>query len=194
MAQISWGKPVILVAELGEDVTFKWIEAPTPAQDTTTMETTQGNKTEAKIEGGANEDVKTEANTYALNYNIRKVKGRKKHIVDSDGSVSNNYALVLQPEDKTCTGILIQLSSVSVGDSYSAAEGIMYAYTHNVLAPTSGNQVKYGLVNIVRTAEGAIQKVTFTPDEDDKQGFDGKTTYDITSTEKLLEANKESKS
>ena len=57
MAVIGWGKPRIFVKDLDAS-SPKWEELPTPVEDSTQLTTTKGDKQEAKIEGGENEDVK----------------------------------------------------------------------------------------------------------------------------------------
>ena len=54
MAVIGWGKPRIFVKDL-DDQSAKWIELPTPVEDSTQLSTEKGDKQEAKIEGGENE-------------------------------------------------------------------------------------------------------------------------------------------
>ena len=56
MAVIGWGKPRIFIKDL--DVTSPaWEELPTPVEDSTQLTTTKGDKQEAKIEGGENEEL-----------------------------------------------------------------------------------------------------------------------------------------
>lgn len=57
MAVIGWGKPRIFIKDL-DAVSPAWEELPTPVEDSTQLTTTKGDKKEAKIEGGENEDVK----------------------------------------------------------------------------------------------------------------------------------------
>ncbi len=174
----SWGKPTILVADL-DATSFAWKKVPTPVDGTTQLTTTAGDKTEALVEGGAVEDVKYAKNKYALQYNIRALKGRKKPIQDNDGVVPHNYAVLIQPEDAACSGHLIQLSSVSVEMSFTSADGKVWTFKHDALQlEDETNQVKDGVVTISYDTDGSVSKVTFSPDESEK-------TYDITSTEQL---------
>ena len=176
--KISWGKPTILVADLDASE-FAWKKIPTPADGTTQLSTTAGDKTEALVEGGAVEDVKYAKSKYALQYNVRATKGRKKPIQDKDGVVTHNYAVILQPEDAGCSGLLIQLSTVSVENTFTAADGKAWLFKHDALQlEDESNQVKDGVVGITYGSDGAITKVTFKPDEDTK-------TYNLTATEKL---------
>jgi len=154
MAQVSWGKPTLYYKDLDES-TPKWRLAPTPAEGTTSIETSKGDKKEAKIEGGENEDVKYNKSTYALTFDIRATKNRKKIVSDEDGVVAHNYAFAVVPEDSACYGILIEKSNVSVETKYSAEDGVTHTYTVDALKPASGNQVKFGIINVT-TQSGVI--------------------------------------
>lgn len=157
MAVIGWGKPRIFIKDLDAEAP-KWEELPTPVEDSTTLETTKGDKTEAKIEGGENEDVKYSKNTYALNLSIRAAKGRQRPISDEDGVVAHNYAVVLQPEDPKVQGFAIEKSTASVEDSFSASEGGVWAYAFDALKPATGRQVKWGVINVTESG-GSISKI-----------------------------------
>lgn len=150
MAQLAWGKPTIKIGKLpasGDytDIT-NWIAIPTPVEGTTQMQTTKGDKTEAKIEGGTNEDVKYKKNTYALEFEIYAKKGRTKPIADVDGIIDGEYALKLQPEDASVAGIIIQKAHVSVEDTWNAEDGGKWKYTFDALEPDSGNQILYEVI------------------------------------------------
>lgn len=167
MSVLGWGKPRIFVKDL--DVTSPvWEELPTPVEDSTSLETTKGDKQEAKIEGGENEDVKYGRNTYALNLNIRAAKGRERPISDEDGVVSHNYAVVVQPEDATNQGFAIEKSSVSVEDTFTAADGGVWAYSFDALKPASGKQVKWGVVTVTESG-GSISKIEIDPEGDEEK-------------------------
>lgn len=155
MAVIGWGRPTIVISKLdnsGEPTT--WSEVPTPAEDSTSLTTTKGDKTEAKLEGGANEDVKYGRNTYALAYQIRVAKGKTMPFVAVDGVVDGEYAVAVQPEDPSVPGIMIKKSVVSAEDTYSTAEGGGIVYTHDALQPNEGSQVEWGVITIERGADG----------------------------------------
>lgn len=162
MAVISWGKPRILVKDL-DTPDAAWVEFPTPSDGTTQLTTTKGQKQEAKIEGGENEDVRYGKNTYALALSIRAAKGRKKPIADEDGVVAHNYALALQPEDPETPGIVIQKSAASVEDAYTAADGASWTYTFDALKPGKDKkQITWGVITITESA-GTVSKVECTP-------------------------------
>lgn len=159
---LSWGKCRLLYKNSGDT---KWNELPTPAEGTTNLSTTQGTKTEAKVEGGENEDVKYGRNTYTLNANVRMTANRTP-IPNEDGFVKDEYSIVLQPEDKDAVGLYLERASVAVQDSYTSADGAIWAYTFDALKPEKDTtnlttrQVREGIVTIAES-EGSITGVTF---------------------------------
>ena len=165
MAVIGWGRPTIVISKLDNNgAVTTWTEVPTPAEDTTELTTTKGDKTEAKLEGGANEDVKYGRNTYALAYQIRVAKGKTLPFTAVDGVVEGEYAVAVQPEDPAVPGIMMKKSVVSAEDTYSTAEGGAIVYTHDALQPDSGSQVEWGVITITKSNDGkTIQTVTQTP-------------------------------
>lgn len=159
MAVIGWGKCRIFIAKLGTGGTpGAWKEVPTPVEDSTSLTTTKGDKTEAKLEGGANEDVKYGRNTYALAYQIRVAKDKVMPFESNDGVVEGEYAVAVQPEDKDVPGIMIDKSVVSAEDTFSTAEGGAIIYTHDALQPAEGSQVKWGKI-VVTESGGSITDV-----------------------------------
>ncbi len=136
MAAISWGKPKIWLSKLdAEGKPTTWESVPTPAEGTTTLNTTKGDKKEAKIEGGENEAVKYNRNTFALEFTIRASKGRVKLAEDDDGVIEGEYALKLQPEDPTVQGLSIDRGTLSFEPTYTTEEGIQWKYTIDALVP-----------------------------------------------------------
>lgn len=147
---LSWGKPHIKIGKYGTDGAnpTQWIELPTPIENTTKLTAQKGEKKEAKIEGGENEAVKYAANTYAVELEIRAMKGRTKPVEDVDGIVSGEYALLLQPENPAVEGIQIDRCVISCEDSYDSEGGTKWKYTFDVLKPKTGNQIKHKVINL----------------------------------------------
>ena len=162
---LSWGKCTLFIKKYGDT---KWKRLVTPVEDSTNLTPTQGDKMEAKIEGGTNEAVKYKSNTYQLTYNIRKAQGRKQPIANKDGVVKDEYAVMLQPEDDTTDGFYIERTSVNVQDTFTTADGAIWQLTHDALEPTKGNTVKWGQVTVSQTGTGesAVNKVAFSENED----------------------------
>lgn len=182
--KISWGKPTILVADLDASP-FAWKKIPTPSDGSTQLSTTEGDKTEALVEGGAVEDVKYSKSKFALQYNVRALKNRVKPIKDKDGVITHNYAVLLQPEDAACAGFLIQLSTVSVQNTFTAADGKAWLYKHDALQlEDETNQVKDGVAGIEYNSDGSVKKVTFKPEDEETKSYSNKT-FDLTATEQL---------
>lgn len=152
MANLGWGKCRIFIKDL-EAENAKWKEVPTPAENSTSLGVTKGSKTEAKIEGGENEDVRYNKNNYALSYTIRAAKGRPKPIADEDGIIMHKYAVAVQPEDPSVQGLMIDNSTVSVEDTFSTSEGGAWVYTHDALKATSGRQCKWGVITVTGSGD-----------------------------------------
>lgn len=157
MSLLGWGKCRLFAKDLDTEGA-EWKEWPTPVENTTTLETTKGDKQEAKIEGGENEDVRYAKSTYVLNANIRAAKGRKKPIADSDGIIAHNYAVAVQPEDPDAVGIMIDKAKPSVADTFSTEEGAIWEYAFDALKPENGDQVKMGTVTVTES-EGKITAI-----------------------------------
>lgn len=161
MSLVNWGKCKIYAKDL-EAEQPKWLELPTPVEDSTEITTSKGDKKEAKIEGGENEDVKYSRNTYALNFDIRMLKGRKQPIASADGIVQHKYAFMIEPEDPTAIGCSIEKATVSCEETFKTADGSIWKYVADVLKPDSGNQVKWGVVKHTAGDNGAGHTLQFT--------------------------------
>lgn len=164
MSRISWGKPRIFVKDT-DDNTAVWKELITPAEGSTTLTVTKGDKLEAKIEGGENEDVKYKRSTYQLAFNIRKGKLsngnlRPKPFPSIDGRVEHHFAVLLQPEDPTCEGFYIADCTVTVDDTYDTTEGAMWQVLMDALKAEVGDTVKWGVVTLAKTGTGSSETDT----------------------------------
>lgn len=163
---LSWGKNRLVLRKKGGT---KFIEFFTPVQDSTELTTTKGDKKEAKVEGGDNEAVKYNKNTYSLAAAIRQGhedgKNRRKPLPDSDGVIEGEYELWLQPENPAAPGMHMQRCVVSVEDTWTAEEGGQWVYTFDAVKETGHDQVEWGTVTI--TGDYPVPTaVTFTEDTD----------------------------
>lgn len=172
---LSWGKPRIFIKDLSAQ-SPSWKELNTPVENSTELQPTKGDKLEAKIEGGQNEDVRFKDTTYAVVYNIRKVKNRAVPIANKNGVASKHYAFCLMPEDPTNIGFYIAETSVTVDDTFTAADGAIWAIQHEAIAALTGNTVKWGTVAI------ATNKLTFT-ETHLAEGQSSATTFEENVTE-----------
>lgn len=164
MSRISWGKCRIFVKD-NDATSANWKELITPAEGSTVLSVTKGDKLEAKIEGGENEDVKYKRSTYALAFNIRKGKlpngnARPKPFPSIDGRVEHHFAVLLQPEDPTCEGFYIADCTVTVDDTYDTSEGGMWQIQMDALKADVGDTVKWGVVTLSKTGGGSSETDT----------------------------------
>jgi hypothetical protein len=136
---IGWGKPKIEVKKVGSG--GDWDEFAAPVEDSTQLETTQGDKLEAKIEGGENEAVKYKSNTYQLTFNVRQAPEREDPIVDVDGIVADEYSVRITPENPAAIGCVIDRAAVNVQTSFNAADGLIKTYTFDPKIPHFCNHI-----------------------------------------------------
>ena len=128
--KVGWGKPGVYIKDLDVE-NGKWEKTPTPAENTTKLTPTKGEKKEATVEGGDPEDIKYNANKYALEYQIRRTSGRKMPISHDDGVVAHRYAIVVVPENRLAPGPYLPETAVSVDDAFTTADGGTDLYTHD---------------------------------------------------------------
>lgn len=144
MAVLNWGKPTI---EYVKYVDGKlpdnpvWLAMPTAVEGTVTMETAEGEKKEAKEEGGAIVDSYTSKSSYTLSFELFEKKGSEKPIEDEDGVVLDNYAFRIIPEDETNNGYIMKKTSVTSLQTYNAADGGRWKYTVSALKPDDGSKM-----------------------------------------------------
>lgn len=191
MSRISWGKPRLFVKDT-DTSGATWQELYTPVEDSTQLTVTKGDKMEARIEGGEAEDVKYKRSTYAVAFNIRKGKIpggteiRKLPFHSIDGYVEKHFALLLQPEDPTCEGFFIGDATVSIDDTYTAADGGMWQVTMDALRAEKGDTVKWGVVTLSGAANA--RKISFEEGSSYDYGTTGEdTTKKVITNESVTE-------
>ena len=123
MAKAAWGKPTIQVAS--PDATGKTI--PTTGlqtiasikENSTKLETQEGEKKELKGEGGITLDVRRGASSSTLTTEVFLLKDDVLPQLLKTQTVS----VVVTPEDKTTVGLFIPMATVSVSQLWSTEEG-----------------------------------------------------------------------
>lgn len=163
---LSWGKPRIFLARTDSAATEeekKWHEIATPAEDTTELQPTKGEKVEAKIEGGENEGVRNKRNTYVLVANVRVKEDNAFPFPIVDGAVEGEWKLMLQPEDVGAYGLYMAKGTISIEDSYKAADGGIWGFTFDALKKDKSTpQVQWGVVTVTESG-GVINNVAIAP-------------------------------
>ena len=159
MATISWGKPQIFIgpttatiATSASSGTNDWYLLSTPVEDSTNLTGTQGDKTTANIEGGEAEATKYNAATFELTMNVRMaIDGTNyrylpnplyKEVTGNNARTeytASSVSVVLIPQEEAAPGFYCPDCSVSIMESYTAADGAMWEIT---LAPNASATVK----------------------------------------------------
>lgn len=161
MAQIGWGKNRHGVRDI-TDSGKGWRELPTAAEDTWEVTTEKGDKLEAKLEGGQNQDVKYKENTNTITFDIRVAKGQKKPFDDKNGIIAKEYEYFSQPEDpEVPSGIMVSRARISCEVKATDAEGMTLTYTVEPLEPADKTKkpMQMGKVTITE-ANGKISNVS----------------------------------
>lgn len=144
MAVLNWGKPTIEFCKY-IDGKFPdapvWETMPTAVEGTVTMETAEGEKKEAKEEGGAVIDSYTSKSSFTLSFELFEKKGETKPIEDEDGVILDSYAFRITPEDETNNGYIMKKASVTFLQTYNAADGGRWKYTVSALKPDEGKML-----------------------------------------------------
>lgn len=139
---LSWGQCDIFVRQYnGTSKGSTWLKFDTPVEGSTSLETSEGDKTEAKVEGGENEAVRHAKSTYALKWEERIGAGHTDTVEDLDGIIAGEFEVLLFPtENPTAPALYIPVADGSATDSYTSADGTKKAYTFDAVK----NSVKVG--------------------------------------------------
>lgn len=139
---LTWGKPTLEICKLvdGEIPSSEpeWTKLDNPVEDSTQLNTEEGDTVEANGEGGELVDAYIKASVYSLVFQLFKKKGEEKPITDTDGVILEEYAIRLTPEDETLEGFMLPRCRVSVVDTYTSADGERWQYTFRALKPKTG--------------------------------------------------------
>lgn len=145
---LSWGKCAINVepiAGTGCPSDFTAMDFPTPVEDSTNLTTTQGDKNEAKVEGGGVEAVRYNANSYELTFQIRLHSTLTAPPLDgTDGVIPGEYKVTIKPENSAAPQVKINRSSANVGIEFTADNGVIATYTFSSLVVDNGKQIEIG--------------------------------------------------
>ncbi len=139
MKKLMWGKCLIAIALKTKDAYGEFKLLPEFVENSTQLNTTKGEKKEAKVEGGGVEAVKYGKNSYGVVADFRRgiVNGKQIEypFEDIDGVVDGIYAFRLQPEDKTTGGITVMEVVISTEDTYTSADGAIKRVTFDFIKP-----------------------------------------------------------
>ena len=171
---LGWGECNVFTRKYnGSLVGSSWDKWDLPVEGSTTLDTTEGQKTEAKTEGGENEAVRKAKNTYTLSFEVRVGGDFTYNVVDNDGIIDGEFeVLVIPTENVEAPALYINRASAAATGTYNSADGIKQKYTfdalkNNVKVGTNSDkpigQVTFG--NYVLNAQG--MPISFTAFKDD---------------------------
>lgn len=143
MSILSWGKPKIETAPCTDGMAgTTWKQIDTPQHDTTNLNPTLGDTTDAQEEGGDIVDSRTTKTTYEFEFTLFVKKGGTRPFEDDDGVVSGEHAFRVTPEDEGCEGILIDRSTVRLEEQFNTENGKLLHYIARCLKPKTGKTIK----------------------------------------------------
>ncbi len=144
---LAWGECDAYVKKAG-DTTYK--KEPKPVDQSTTVEPSEGEKLEAKTEGGKLEAAMQLANSYLAKYQLRVAESKNSNITHINGVVDSEFSLAIVPKNRAAMGVVIDRSSVSVLDStFNSKEGIVDEFHFTALEPADGSKmVKRGVLTV----------------------------------------------
>lgn len=173
MKTISWGKPGIYYRKKSDQYFSKVADA---VEGSAQLTFNEGDKMEARVEGGDVEAVKYKAGSYELEYGVREAAETTQHIPHVNGVVADTYVIAVIPENPAAPGIFIEASSTVVGTNYTAEEGMTTTYKHAAMAAATGSAVKRGVITAT-AATGASGKFSLSAakghDFEDVTSLDG---------------------
>lgn len=140
---LSWGKCELTIEPIPGSGGSSVSNFPIPVDDSTQLTGTQGDKTEAKIEGGEIVATRTDAANYTLATKIRlHSELTTPPLGNGDGQIQGEYKVTIKPlENTTSPKITLNRCSASAMFNYSSAEGITVDYSFDVLKPDTGNRI-----------------------------------------------------
>ena len=181
MATISWGKPKIFIGAAGAaplttastSGAYAFSLLSTPVEDSTNLTGTQGDKTEATIEGGEAEATKYNAATFELTMNVRMAldtvgnnevyrylaPALYKATTGNDAYkeyTKSNVAVVLIPDEEKAPGFFCPACSVNIMETYTAADGAMWEITLAPNVTANDKAVNFGQFYAVKKTAGGV--------------------------------------
>ncbi|WP_404812076.1 hypothetical protein ACIRNY_11105 [Capnocytophaga canimorsus] len=144
---ISWGKPKVEIVECSENGYIpssspQWKALPTPVENSSKLDTQEGDKKEAKIEGGEVIASRQDASKFVFECELYETDDFQEPIEQANGVVTKYYAVRLTPEQSGAKGFLMERTSVVVQKTWSAETGGKIKYIFTALKPKTGEMLK----------------------------------------------------
>ena len=137
---LSWGKCKIAVSPVDGTGAISFGTVPTPVENSTSLETTQGDKQEAKTEGGEIVAVRYGSNSYQLVFDCFVDSELAVPAMGKDGIVAGEYSVTItNEENKKAAVVTINRATCNAQIMYSSEEGIKVRYTFSSVKDTTGD-------------------------------------------------------
>lgn len=151
MKRLMWGKSLAAISKKKADGSYDdFKQLPEMVENSMGLNTTKGDKKEAKVEGGGIEAVRYNKNVYGLTADFRRGKVGTTMVTfpfdddEVDGVVDGVYYLRVQPEDKEAGGLAVEEVIISTEDLFTTADGAIKRVTFDFIKPepdSGGNDV-----------------------------------------------------
>lgn len=143
MAVLKWGKPEIEFIKLvNGDIPAEgvWSKMPNPKEGTFVINQTEGERKEAKGEGGILVDVDQASSTYTMEMDIFAAGADfVLPIPAKNGAIADEYAVRFTPFDTTLAGAIFKRTRVAIATSMTTEDGMIHHYTFTALQPKGEN-------------------------------------------------------
>lgn len=160
--KIQLGKPKISFAEsTGAGKSGDWTLIDTPRENTTTLDTTEGETIEATEEGGEVVEHIEGADKYVLSFEVFVKKGTPLPFTDVDGVIQGEYAFKVESAlDSSAPSFQIDRATVNASIQYAPNDSLRIKYNVTALKPTDGSKT-------VKLITGANPSTVSVKDSDD---------------------------
>lgn len=144
---LAWGKGTLYASALGSDGTATtWSIVPTPVNETTAINYSEGTEYRAEIEGGELEGYKRGKGNFELVFRVRLAPENTIPFTDADGAISGKFTFKYVPEETTAIGFDIPCATGYVAPQFSSSDGLSKEYHFTALTPVNGgNKINFAV-------------------------------------------------
>ena len=151
MATVSWGGPTLQFVPIAAGASApagSWaeveglveIKADDLLEDSSTLETTEGETKELRNEFGVVVDRKTMPSSYTFTTSIIKKKGYTPKFTSVNGIVAGDWAMRLIAEDSATPGFEFGKCNIATANAWTADQGALENLTVNAVEPNGNDK------------------------------------------------------
>jgi hypothetical protein len=164
--KLKWGKMKVFIAPITAGGIGAYTEVFTPVQGSFALNVEEGDKLEAFIEGGERIAVRQDSSRYSFEFQVYVTNDIPKPILDTDGIITEEYAIRIIPENAQLEGFIMERAAVSVTETFTSEEGHRATYTFEALKPETGAMLKPYTAIAVTPASLSFAKTADTVGQD----------------------------